>query len=101
MVSQALIDLRMIRYTQGSQGVKKGRHEEGLALPAETALRPSHLLAAAVLLSNDLFSRAVLWPDIMVPSPRHVSSLRSLVLKPVPLSILRWTPGADVQAYGG
>ncbi|CAE7444052.1 unnamed protein product [Symbiodinium natans] len=69
----ALIDLRMIRYT------------------------PSHLLAAAVLLSNDLFSRAVLWPDIMVQTSRHTEDELRGCAEELRL-LLRAAPASTLQA---
>ncbi|CAE7298105.1 unnamed protein product [Symbiodinium pilosum] len=69
----ALIDLRMIRYT------------------------PSHLLAAAVLLSNDLFSRAVLWPDVMVQTSRHTEDELRGCVEELRL-LLRAAPAGSLQA---
>jgi len=69
----ALIDLRMIRYP------------------------PSHLLAAAILLSNDLFGRAALWPDVMVQTCRHTEE----ELRPCAeelRSLLRAAPAGSLQA---
>eukprot|EP00439_Symbiodinium_sp_Y106_P083816 s514_g24.t1 len=69
----ALIDLRMIRYP------------------------PSHLLAAAILLSNDLFGRAALWPDVMVQTCRHTEEeLRGCAEEL--RSLLRAAPAGSLQA---
>jgi len=69
----ALTDLRMIRYS------------------------PSHLLAAAILLSNDLFSRAALWPDVMVQTCRHTQEeLRTCVEEL--RGLLRAAPAGSLQA---
>jgi len=50
IVELALIDLRMIRY------------------------KPSHLVASAVLLSNELFGRSMPWPESMVQISRHTDA---------------------------
>ena len=52
----------------------------GFRIGVTYASRPSHLLAAAILLSNDLFGRAALWPDVMVPARFASAEILSLFL---------------------
>lgn len=69
----ALIDIRMLRYT------------------------PSHLVAAAVLLSNEAFGRAHVWPENMALTCRHSEEeLRGCVVEMQ--GLLRAAPGASLQA---
>lgn len=69
----ALLDLRMIRH------------------------RPSHLVAAAVLLSNELFGRAMPWPEHMVQISRHTDAELRVCCEEL-RQLVRQAPSQQLQA---
>lgn len=73
LVELALLDLRMIRYA------------------------PSHLVSAALLLSNELLARRPLWPPAMVQHSRHTEQgLRECAEEM--RTLLDAAPGSSLQA---
>eukprot|EP00435_Cladocopium_sp_Y103_P014104 s1122_g3.t1 len=79
----ALLDLRMIR--PWADGKVLHRH------------RPSHLVAAAVLLSNELFGRAMPWPEHMVQISRHTDAELRVCCEEL-RQLVRQAPSQQLQA---
>lgn len=88
-----------------ANGCENPRHAEVIKYIMELALldlrmirhKPSHLVAAAVLLSNELFGRAMPWPEHMVQISRHSDAELRVCCEEL-RQLLRQAPSQQLQA---